>query len=95
MKLYWCKYGDKYKLVIPLGTSEGKLYCLQDTDLSKPVKQIIRSSAIILDGLSLKERINWLKNNCPAAMAGFRTLHENKLMVYKKYTINEQEMKKE
>lgn len=88
MELLWCKYKQtENRLFLYLGEHNGKACCIDANAIDHGTKITIREAAPILDDLSLESKVNWIKENCPGAMASYRTLNKTDIQVYSKMEV--------
>ncbi len=93
IELYWCRYHksvteNDYKLILPIGTLEDKLYCLNTDLLSKLTITIIRQNAEELNAMDYYHKSKWLKENCSEYSNAFRSLNINKLEIITRHKIS-------
>ena len=89
MQLLWIRYTKKdssqsYILLLHLGTQNGKICGLDAKAVTDTYKKDL---PVKLADLSLGDRIVWLKENCPTAMAAYRSLDEKRAFIEKRYDI--------
>ena len=92
MELCWAKYQNsshsKYLLLVILGESDDKVVCLDATTMAQEDKEYIRMHSIELDKLTVEEKINTIKEGRPELIKYYRVIFNNRLFIYKRYTIN-------
>lgn len=89
MDLKWCKYGNKFILLLDLGVHNGKMCCLKADMLDEPQIRIIRANRDRLNGLNTKQAVEWFNNNLPSVMSSYRTIPANQIMIFNTYDIKD------
>ena len=91
MKLYWVRYSDgkisKHLLLLPLGSGDGKLYCLDADALPDDEKEFMRNKSDYFTRIGLEATIAALKEAKPSIMKSFRTIFQNRITILKEYDV--------
>lgn len=91
MQLLWLHYRGKntrYILCLELARQNGKIYCIETSKIDPGARNKIISARNLLSNLSLDKQIAWLKQYCPTAMLGFKTLKELNANIIQTHKVN-------
>ncbi len=91
MQLLWLHYRGKnprYILCLELARQDGKIYCIETNKIDPGARNKIISAKNLLSNLSLGKKVIWLKQHCPSAMVGFKTLKESNANVIQAHKVN-------
>lgn len=90
--MLWLYYNGKkprYLLVLDLCGAGDKITCIETSKISAESKRRIVDAKNILDELQLDRKIVWIKEHCPEAMDGYRTLYKSKVSIINTYELPE------
>ena len=92
MKLDWIKYQApgleaKYMLVLTLGTTGGKLYCLDADKIDNIDREFLKAKNTYLDALTLQEKIEAIKLLRPSIMRHHKTIRLTNMVILKEYKL--------
>lgn len=74
-------------LCLELGQQDDKLCIIETSKIDEISRELIKSSSKELDKLSFGLRIAWIREHCPAAMSGYKTLLIAKAQILDTYDI--------
>jgi len=90
-KLLWCAYTTGHRiehmLIYPLAERENLLCCLHLKDIAPSDSKIIKLGSRELEKLPLSGKTQWIRNNCPGAMKGYKSLRLDRVKIISTYDI--------
>jgi len=91
MELHWIKYekGGKpvYKLILPIGSKNGKICCLDTEYMANDDKSFVRQNISKLSKMDMDDKIEFLKKQLASFKRSYRTLMAGNVETKKKYQI--------